>query len=51
MKHAWEWDDEEEDGAKDDDETAEDLDDGEGGDGVEGKKERIAVDGGHFVEC
>lgn len=29
VKHAWEWDDEEEDGAKDDDEAAEDLD-GEG---------------------
>eukprot|EP00984_Skeletonema_dohrnii_P001869 scaffold625_cov169-Skeletonema_dohrnii-CCMP3373.AAC.6 len=29
VKHAWEWDDEEEDGAKDDDEAAKDLD-GEG---------------------
>ena len=29
VKHAWEWDDEEEDGSKDDDEAAEDLD-GEG---------------------
>jgi hypothetical protein len=29
VKHAWEWDDEEEDGVKDDDEAAEDLD-GEG---------------------
>ncbi|KAK1744088.1 hypothetical protein QTG54_005685 [Skeletonema marinoi] len=29
VKHVWEWDDEEEDGAKDDDEAAEDLD-GEG---------------------
>ena len=38
VKHAWEWD-EEEDGAKDDDETAEDLDDGEEGD--EGKGEEL----------
>ena len=39
VKHAWEWDDEEEDGAKDDDEAAEDLDDGEEGD--EGKGEEL----------
>ena len=40
VKHAWEWDDEEEDGAKDGDEAAEDLDDGEE-DGDEGKGEEL----------
>ena len=39
MKHAWEWDDEEEDRAKDDNEAAEDLDDGKEGD--EGKGDEL----------
>eukprot|EP00984_Skeletonema_dohrnii_P021828 scaffold11003_cov80-Skeletonema_dohrnii-CCMP3373.AAC.2 len=41
VKHAWEWDDEEEDGVKDDDEAAEDLD-GEGEeDEVKGEGEEL----------
>ena len=39
VKHAWEWNDEEEDAAKDDDEAAKDLDDGE--EGYEGKGEEL----------
>jgi len=39
VKHAWEWDDEEDEKAKDEDEAAEDLDDGEENDEMKGGEE------------
>jgi hypothetical protein len=39
VKHAWEWDDEEDETAKDEDEPAEDLDDGEESDEMKGGEE------------
>jgi hypothetical protein len=38
VKHAWEWDDEEEEKAKDEDDAAEDLDDGEESDEMKGEE-------------
>ena len=51
MRHAWEWDDEEEDGVKDFDEAAEDLDGGEDDEEDEMKGEEMNEKKRNFIQC